>query len=169
MCFSSLSIPSQPPACGMAGGRTPRLQRGCCSRLLRDAIFTRSKIFPHCLIPWPGEHVPSAGLCFVALPAAVELGLVPAWPGTPGAMGDQPSLHSRVMALCSQRCAAPWYLSRCWGSFSPQPSLLPLPHSCKALSCFAYLCSCSHALIESSLEEELIRVRGGMLVMPDLL
>lgn len=57
------------------------------------------------------------------------------------------------------------------------PSGPPLPlaaprwaaGSCKAPSVLLYSCSRFHALIESSLEEELNRVRGGMLVMPDLL
>jgi len=58
-----------------------------------------------------------------------------------------------------------------------QAALCAAPHLCWApptLSLHAPsvpLCSCScfNALIESSLEEELNCVRGGMLVMPDLL
>lgn len=62
---------------------------------------------------------------------------------------------------------SPWpllLLVGCWASPFPSP-----PRLCTALFVLLCLCSCFNALIESSLEEKLNRVCGGMLVMPDLL
>lgn len=58
-----------------------------------------------------------------------------------------------------------------WGP----PTPLPSPLLCGVVGCphpappFCFICAPVPVLTESSLEEELNCVRGGMLVMPDLL
>lgn len=96
----------------------------------------------------------------VSVAVLVSQGVTQLWMGAePTATTQQllPSLWSRCGVWSRQLCAASHL---CWA---------PPTRSLQALSVLLCLCSRFNALIESSLEEELNRVRGGMLVMPDLL
>lgn len=90
-------------------------------------------------------------------------------------LGDTPRWDLMSCYLQLRTCPSPGPGLEARGEDGVSPTPVPFPLLRGAVGCphpappFCFICAPVPALTESSLEEELNRVCGGMLVMPDLL
>lgn len=90
-------------------------------------------------------------------------------------LGDTPRWDLMSCYLQLRTCPSPGPGLEARGEDGVPPTPVPFPLLRGAVGCphpaplFCFICAPVPALTESSLEEELNRVCGGMLVMPDLL